>query len=187
MPGLAVVLDADVLFGIDVTDVLLTLATKRLFRPYWSTEILDEVRRNLVTRPNMTDTAVDYRIAQMNRALPDALVDAPAALLSAMPVNEKDRHVLALAVHVGAPILVTNNLKDFPPEACDPFGIEAMSADTFLSLQVDLDPSLVRQSFKEIAARRQRHPRTIAGILERLERPLPATVAAARGRWSEQK
>ncbi len=108
MPSLAVVLDADVLFGIEVTDVLLTLATKRMFRPVWSTEILDEVRRNLVTRPNMNSTAVHYRIAQMNRALPDALVDAPSALLGAMPVNEKDRHVLALALHVGAPILVTN-------------------------------------------------------------------------------
>ncbi len=75
-----------------------------------------------------------------------------------MSVNEKDRHVLALAVHVGAPILVTNSLKDFPPKACEPLGIEAMTADAFLCLQVDLDPPLLRQAFAEMAARRRRHP-----------------------------
>ncbi len=189
MAGLAVVLDANVLFGIEVTDVLLTLATKRLFRPHWSTEIHDEVRRKLITRPNLTSTAVDYRIAQMNRARPDALVDAPSALLDSMPVkldsmpvNEKDRHVLALAVHVTAPIIVTNNLKDFPPAACDPLGIEAMPADTFLALQFDLDRQLVIDAFQEIAARRHRAPRTVVEILDRLEASLPATVGVvARG------
>lgn len=175
-------LDANVLFGIEVTDVLLTLATKRLFRTYWSNEILEETRRNLIKRPNITADAVDYRVFQMNKALPDALVDAPGALSDAMPVNGKDRHVLALAVHVKASILITNNLKDFPASACDQFAVEAMSPDTFLALQVDLDPQLVIEAFEEIAARRRRAPRTVPEILDRLEPSLPATVALVRER-----
>lgn len=56
------------------------------------------------------------RIEHLNRALPDALVDVPPALIETMPVNEKDRHVLALAVYVGTPTIVTDNLADFPAD-----------------------------------------------------------------------
>jgi hypothetical protein len=180
VPALAVVFDADVLFGIEVTDVLLTIATKRLFRAHWSNEIIDEFRRNLIERPGIRPEAIDYRIAQMNRALPDALVDPPDSLVEAMPVNSKDRHVLALAVHLSAPILVTNNLKHFPADVCDEFGVEAMTPDTFLALQVDLDPDLVVSALDEIAARRQRPPRTRHELLDRLESVLPTTVSLMR-------
>ena len=64
----------------------------------------------------------------MNSALPAALEQAPLDLVASMPVNEKDRHVLALAVHVEASVIVTFNLRDFPNDACEPYGIEASSA-----------------------------------------------------------
>ena len=97
------VLDANVLYGIEVTDVLLTMATRRLYRPHWSPEILDEVARNLRLRRDLDPAAIDRRITQMNRALPGAAEAPPASLIDEMPVNDKDRHVLALAVHTGAP------------------------------------------------------------------------------------
>ena len=40
-------LDACVLMPINLTDVLLRLAKAGTFRPLWSAEVLDEVRRNL--------------------------------------------------------------------------------------------------------------------------------------------
>ena len=52
----------------------------------------------------------------MTATTPGALVEVPAELVEAMPVNGKDRHVLALAVHVGAPTIVTRNLRDVPPD-----------------------------------------------------------------------
>jgi len=36
-----------------------------------------------------------------------------------MPVKAKDRHVLALAVHVGAPTIVTDNARDFPQDVLE--------------------------------------------------------------------
>ncbi len=39
------------------------MATRRLYRPHWSPEILDEVARNL---------AIARRIEHLNRALPGA-------------------------------------------------------------------------------------------------------------------
>jgi predicted nucleic acid-binding protein len=122
MGASVVVLDANVLYSIEVTDVVVTLATRRIIRAHWSPAILDEVRRNLALRPDLTAAAIEYWIGQMNRALPGALDEAPPELVGAMPVNPKDRHVLALAVHVGASVVVTDNVRDFPAEACQPFG-----------------------------------------------------------------
>lgn len=134
MAGFVVVLDANVLYGIEVTDLLATMATRRLFRPHWSPEILDEVVRNLARRPDLDPHAIERRVAHLNRALPGALMQIPPALFEAMPINENDRHVLALAVHVGAPTIVTDNLRDFPADLLDPFGVEAISSDAFAHL-----------------------------------------------------
>jgi predicted nucleic acid-binding protein len=120
VPVPVAVVDANVLYSIELTDVLLTCATHRLVRLRWSVEILDEVRRNLQQRPQLSEEAIDYRIDRMNTALPDALAPVRPALAASMPVDEKDRHVLALAVDVEANVIVTSNPRDFPAAACRP-------------------------------------------------------------------
>lgn len=94
------VVDANVLYSIELTDLLLTFAAHRLVRVHWSPTILDEVRRNLAKRVDLTPDAIAYRIDRMNLAVPAALDEAPETLVAAMPITEHDRHVLALAVHV---------------------------------------------------------------------------------------
>lgn len=178
MAGYVVVLDANVLYGIDVTDLMATMATRRLFRPHWSPRILEEVARNLRERPDLDPAAIDRRIGHLNQALPDALVEVPESLIAAMPLNEKDRHVLALAVHVGAPTIVTNNLKDFPAKLCEPFDIEAVSADSFALAQVHLHRDEVIKCIDDMAARRRRPPTTGPDIVRRLGRHLPKAIAA---------
>ena len=150
MAGYIVVLDANVLYGVEVTDFFATMATRRLFRPHWSPQILDEVVRNLAARPELDPAAINRRLEYLNRALPGALTDVPESLIEAMPVNEKDRHVLGLAVHIGAPTIVTENTRDFPAELLDPFGVEAVTADAFGLSQVDLHPEAVRASITVI-------------------------------------
>lgn len=54
-----VVLDANVLYSIELTDLFLTLATRRLVRVHWSNTILDEVRRNLALRHDLNVDAID--------------------------------------------------------------------------------------------------------------------------------
>jgi len=178
LAGFVVVLDANVLYGIEVTDLLATMATRRLFRPHWSSQILAEVTRNLAARHDLNPVAIGRRLAHLNRALPDALTDVPESLIGAMPVNDKDRHVLALAVQVGAPTIVTENLRDFPPDLCGPFGVEAVSADTFTLAQVHLYRDDVLASVDAMAQRRVRAPKTRADIIERLSHHLPLAMAA---------
>lgn len=180
MARFVVVLDANVLYGIAVTDLMATMATRRLFRPHWSAQILDEVTRNLDRRPDLDSTAVARRIDYLNRALPDALAAIPDSLIEAMPINDKDRHVLALAVHVGAQVVVTDNLKDFPPEQLAEFGVEALSPDAFTLAQIDLDREAVAACIQTMAARRRHPPMTAGEVVEALSRFLPEAMARLR-------
>jgi hypothetical protein len=56
-----------------------------------------------------------------------------------MTNQEKDRHVLASAVLSGAKVLVTKNIKDFPPHSVAPYGIEVQNPDEFLVHLYHLD------------------------------------------------
>jgi hypothetical protein len=178
--GYVVVLDANILYGIEVTDLFATMATRRLFRPHWSPNILDEVVRNLALRRDLSPDAIQRRVEYLNRALPGALAEVPSALVDAMPINEKDRHVLALALHVGAPTIVTDNVRDFPGELLEPYGIQAITADAFALAQVDLHPEGVLAAVEAIAARRRRPPKTANAIVDALARYLPEAMAALR-------
>lgn len=180
MAGYVVVLDANVLYGIEVTDFLATMATRRLFRPHWSPHILDEVVRNLALRSDLEPSAILRRVGHLNRALPGALTDVPTELVDAMPVNEKDRHVLALAVHVAAPTIVTDNVRDFPQDLLEPYGIESVTADAFSLAQVDLHREGVLAAIGAMAARRRRPPKTPDAIIDALARYLPSAMAALR-------
>lgn len=176
MAARVVVLDANVLYGIEVTDLLLTMATRRLFRPHWSPQILEEVTRNLALRDDLDRAAIDRRIAHMNRALPDARWDPPDELIARMRVNEKDRHVLALAVHVGASVIVTENLRDFPSSRLQRHKVEAVDVDSFVLDHVDRDPEGVLGVIDAMAARRRRHPKTRHDILDALAGLMPRSV-----------
>lgn len=177
MAARVAVLDANVLYGIEVTDLLLTMATRRLFRPHWSPQILEEVTRNLELREDLDPAAIDRRIAHMNRALPDARWDPPDELIAEMPVNEKDRHVLALAVHVGASVIVTENLRDFPPSLLRQHEVEAVDVDSFVLDQVERDPAGMLGAIDAMGARRRRHPKTRHDILAALSVLLPRAAA----------
>ena len=180
MARFVVVLDANVLYGIAVTDLMATMATRRLFRPHWSPQILDEVTRNLDRRPDLDSAGVARRIEHLNRALPDALVRVPPSLIEAMPINEKDRHVLALAVHVGDQAVVTDNLRDFPLELLAEFGVDALSPDAFTLAQIDLDREAVAACITVMAARRRNPPMTGREVVDALSHFLPEAMARLR-------
>ena len=119
MSRLTAVLDANVLYGITPTDPLITLAVRDAYRPHWSQAILDEAIRNLTTnRPDLDPHKITQRFALMNRALDGVSVPAPSdSLVHEMTNDVNDRHVLAAAVTVGADVIVTENLRHFPPSA----------------------------------------------------------------------
>ena len=95
-----------------------------------------------------------------------------------MTNDEKDRHVLATAVVAGAEHIITSNLGDFPSDATQPHGVEAVHPDGFLLAMLDLDAALVlwvleRQAadLKEPAAYPRRAPRRSCCDGAELRRP----------------
>ncbi|PZU45228.1 MAG: PIN domain-containing protein [Microbacterium sp.] len=129
--------DTNVLYGALLNDLILELADRGLYRPLWSADIIEELRRNLVTAGE-DERLVGKRISTMTTFFPDAMVDGHVSLIATMTCDPKDRHVLAAAVRGGAEVLVTFNLKDFPFESVEPFDVEVVHPDDFLLDQLDL-------------------------------------------------
>lgn len=160
--------DTSAVFGGALNDVILTLAERGLFRPLWSADVLDELRRTLLRYGIDTD-AVDYRIDAMRHAFPDAETSGYADLTPAMTNDEGDRHVLAAAVRANAEVLVTFNLRHFPASALEPYEIEARHPDDFLLDQFDLHEETTIDGIRAVAASYEHPPLTVADLLRRLE------------------
>lgn len=93
-------LDTCALYPAYLCDTLLRLAEADAYRPLWSKDVLDELRRSLVGRGIQPDK-VDHRLREMCRAFPDAMVTGYESLVDGMANHPKDRHVLSI-VHLGS-------------------------------------------------------------------------------------
>jgi predicted nucleic acid-binding protein len=172
-----VVLDANVLFPFTLRDTLLRAAAAGFYQVRWSSQILDEMTRNLVAKGTMPEASARRLRAVMEREFPEGEVKGYEHLIAAMENDEKDRHVAAAAVKAGAQVISTSNLKDF---AQLPDGVEAQSPDEFLCNLFDLDPADFVQLLRDQAADLVNPPMTLEELLQRLARPVPDLVAAVR-------
>ena len=173
MSALRAVLDASVLFPAAVRDTLLRAAAAGLYQLYWSDEILEEVRRNLVLSRRANEEQAQRLIDTMRRAFPEALVVGYQGLIEHMANDPKDRHVLAAAVTSQAQIIVTDNLRDFRHEALAPFNIEAQSADTFLTLLFEAAPERMLLIVKEQTDDLRSPPKTFREMLGNIGKQAP--------------
>jgi hypothetical protein len=180
MTSLVAVLDTCVLFPQTLRDLLLRAAEAGLYRPRWSDEILDELWRNLQEERGLSPEQARHLLGELRRAFPEAMVTGYDRLIGDMTNAPKDRHVLAAAVRVGAPVIVTDNVKDFPEEDLVPFGVEARTGDEFLKDLYDFDPDRLARIIVELNAARKRPPEPLRATLERLARATPKFVAQVR-------
>ena len=151
----AAVLDACVLLPMPLCDTLLRLAEEpSLYRPLWSTNILEEVRKNLQEKLGRTAEQAQRRIAAMRTAFPEAEISVPPELLKAFESlpDPNDRHVLAAANRGGAHVIVTQNVKHFPEDCLQRFDILCHTADEFLIHQFHISPDEVLTKLDEQGA-----------------------------------
>ncbi|RCW43295.1 PIN domain-containing protein [Halopolyspora algeriensis] len=156
-------LDACVLYPQHLNDTLLRLAAAETYRPLWSADVLDELRRNLLIR--ISRSAVDYRLGNMQQHFHDAEVTGYQSLLPTMTNDEKDRHVLAAAVRANAEVIVTFNVKHFPATALDPYDLVAVHPDDFLLDQLDLYPGITLQCLHQQVAGYRKEPTTVPDLM----------------------
>ncbi|HEX8465524.1 MAG TPA: PIN domain-containing protein [Abditibacterium sp.] len=188
IPTLTALLDANVLYPAPLRDVLMHLATARLFRARWSAEIHEEWIRNLLrNRPDLSRETLEGTRDMMLSAVPDGLVTRFEHLIPDLALPDADdRHVLAAAVVGGADTIVTFNLKDFPKAALEPFGLVAQTPDEFIHELLDANEDRVILAIKRQRTLLSRPPKSVEAHLETLlEQKLPRTVARLRTRASE--
>lgn len=69
------VLDACVLYPVELRNLLLCVAEQGLYRPLWTEKILSEMRRSILRRnPHLSDDQLDHLVAQMKIAFPEAMI-----------------------------------------------------------------------------------------------------------------
>ncbi len=178
-----VLYDANVLYPSTLRDLLIRVAQAGLVQAKWTDQILDEVFNNLVmNRPDLDPQRLARTRDLMNRAVRDCLVTGYEPLVDALDLPDPgDRHVLAAAIKARAQVILTHNLKDFPPNVLEKWDMEAKSADDFILDQIDLSRDSVYGAVQRIADSRRNPPATFADVLAMLERDgLVESVAALR-------
>lgn len=164
------VLDTNVIYPIDIRDLLFWFASYDLFTPKWSKHIFCEWE-NVMKRKGIPDGEIIKRLRKAQLAFPDALVDNYEPLVNTLELpDEKDRHVLAAAIKTNANIIVTNNMKDFPKEYLASFGLTAKTADDFITDTIELNPNLALEAFRALVLNRTNPDLDEFEILNRLRK-----------------
>ena len=127
--SVAVLLDANVLYGDLQRDLLLSLADEGLYKPLWSEKILDEVEKNL-----QRNLRIDFRKTRQNmkKAFPTASVKNFENLESdiAFPDSD-DAHVVVAALKSSVDLIISEDL-DFVSENLKKYNLDSMRLDQFL-------------------------------------------------------
>lgn len=128
------VYDACVLYPFHLRNVLIQCAFNGLVAARWTDAIHAEWIRNVAASVTGLEQArLEMTRDRMKAVLPDADVPDYERLISRLSLPDPDdRHVLAAAIAARAQVIVTWNLKDFPPRALAPYSVAAVSPDDFL-------------------------------------------------------
>jgi PIN domain len=171
--------DACVLYPAPLRDLLIRTACTGAYRARWTERIHEEWTHSLLAnRPELEDQIGRSR-ALMDKAVPDCLIAGYEALEGGLILpDDNDRHVLAAAIVGRADVIVTYNLKDFPPENLKPYGIEAQHPDDFLRHLYDINQPALLSAVRAQREALRKPPYTARELLDIfLERELASTVA----------
>ena len=118
----------------------------------------------------------------MEASIEDASVTGYTPLITGLYLPDPcDRHVLAAAIVGRADVIVTKNLRDFPDETLETFGLKAQYPDTFAMHLMSLAPADVAETARVQRARLRNPAKSVDEFLAILERQeLTQTVAALR-------
>lgn len=154
-------LDTCVLWPSTQRDFLLSLAVEGMYRPIWSSAILDELEftetAKLTGKLGVDVGDAELRARHLIEAMRTAFDDAEVVGWEGLEgtyglPDPNDEHVLAAAVVGGAGAIVTQNRKDFPRDKM-PHGLEVLSPADFALSTVSLKPDLAWQAVQKMVAR----------------------------------
>lgn len=185
MANFTVVYDSNVLYPAPLRDLLMRLALTDLYRARWTDDIHGEWMRNVLKdRPHLTREQLERTRDLMNAHVRDCLVEGYQELIPSLELPDPDdRHVLAAAIRSSADVIVTFNLKHFPPERIAQYGVEAQHPDEFILHLFDLNQVKVCAAAEEQRRNLINPPKTADEFLDiLLKQGLPQTVLSFRTR-----
>lgn len=164
------ILDANVLYPAPLRDLLLNLASLKLYQPKWSNKVQDEWIRNLLNnRPDLNEQKLSRTITLMNEAFPDAIVEEFENLIDSLDLpDHDDRHVLAAAIKSKSEFIITFNLKDFPENVLKDYNITSIHPDNFIIELMEADCERVIEAFMNQVNRLRNPPQEIPEVLNTL-------------------
>ncbi len=171
MSQLTALLDANVLFSAQSRDILLQLARDTFFEVRWSLAIQNELRAALRSNvPNLSDAQLDYLLSTMNSSFPNALVTGFAELVDRLNLPDSDdRHVLAAAIVGRCDLVITQNIRHFPDEYVQSFGVLVSTPDDFLVALLLSSPAKFCSSVSSVLSRLKNPMYTYEEYTSRLE------------------
>lgn len=181
MAEITALIDANVLYTMATTDIVIETAKAGLFRAHWTDAIHDEWMENLLRKtPSLTRDGLVKRRSAMNAAIRNALVTGYESTVPTLTLPDpNDCHVLAAAIVGRCDVIVTFNLRHFPASALSPLGISAVHPDTFLVERLDADEGTFLSCVKRLRERLKNPPRTVDEHLARMAK-VGLTVLANR-------
>jgi len=165
-----VVYDACVLYPAPLRDLLMHLALSDLYRARWSDMIHDEWTRNvLANRPDLRPEQLERTRQLMNAHIRDSLVTSFEYLIPSIELPDAgDRHVVAAALHCGADLIVTFNLKHFPSDSLQAHKLAAQHPDDFIVDLLDLHPAGVLEAIANHRRTLKNPPKSVEEYLDTL-------------------
>lgn len=177
------ILDANVLYAASLRHLLIWLAVTEAFDARWTETIQDEWTRSLLRdQPGLDVRRITRTRLLMDAHIPDALVAGYEPFIAGLTLPDpNDRHVLAAAIHSGATIIVTKNLKDFPAADLAAYGIVAIHPDAFVRSLLDTNSDAVIDGARSHRSELVNPPRIPEEYIAALEaQGMTATAAALR-------
>lgn len=167
MSGCTAFLDANVLYPAPMRDVLMQLAVTDVFKAKWSEDIHREWTDALIrNEPHRDRTAIERTRDLMNQATRDCLVTGYEAWIPSLELPDPhDRHVLAAAIAGRCDAIRGTEPEGFPADALEPYGIETLHPDDFLSNKLALAPGLFCSALRKVRVRLENPPHTAEDCL----------------------
>ena len=134
-----------------------------VFRACWTDKVRDEWTTSLLRdRPDLDAASIARRRELMDQYILDARVTGCESLIDGLVLPDvDDRHVLAGAIHGGASVIVTVNLRDFPAATLAPHGIEAQHPDAFVRSLIEDEAETVVAAVAEHRAALTNPPKSV--------------------------
>lgn len=177
-----VILDANVLAKSLHRNIVLSLAYEGFFRPRWTTRILDEAERGIM---RITKGEADSRAQrlQIENAFEQSMIKNYLEYERGLDLKDPDdNHVLAAAIAVSAPLIITDNLKDFESSKLAKYSVEAVSSDNFIADILDLYQVAALFTIEEMRKEMEKPPMNRSELIALMRKHmLPKTATLIEG------